>query len=218
MKRGARIPTAAIALTMAVAVGPQCAGAQGPVSAPADAAPKLTGNITGFYYAMRDQPNFGVGVASLDRGSLHLEGRYNYEASNAGSAFAGWKFAGGEGLSYEITPIVGFTFGQLHAIVPGAEASLAYRKFDAYVEAEYVGDQQDHAASYVFAWSELGWSPVDGLRVGLVGQRSRVVHSERDLQRGLFAQVGIGRVMLSFYAFNPDLGSRYAIVSLGMDF
>ena len=207
-----------ILLGIAVVVVAPCAGAQEPVSAPADTAAKLTGNITGFYYAMRDQPDFGVGVASLDRDALHLEARYNYEARNAGSAFAGWKFAGGEGLSYEITPIIGFTFGQLHAIVPGAEASIAWRRFDAYVEAEYVGDQQDHAASYVYAWSELGWSPVDGLRLGLVGQRSRVIHSDRDLQRGLFAQLSFGPATLSFYAFNPDLGSRYAIVSLGMDF
>jgi hypothetical protein len=49
------------------------------------AEPESSFTITGFYYAMREQPDITVGVASLDRGSLHLEGRYNYEVRDAGS-------------------------------------------------------------------------------------------------------------------------------------
>ena len=104
--------------------------------------------ITGYYYAMRDQPDFGVGVAALDRGPLHLEARYNYEARNATSVFAGWKFAGGDELTFEVTPIVGGLFGAARGIVPGAEASVAWRDFDAYIEAEYVRDLEDASASY----------------------------------------------------------------------
>ena len=36
--------------------------------APADNETAITGSATGFYYAMRDQPDFGVGVASNDGG------------------------------------------------------------------------------------------------------------------------------------------------------
>jgi len=49
---------------------------------------------TGYYYAMRDQPDFGVGVATLDHGALHFEARYNDEAPKSTSIFAGWKFHG----------------------------------------------------------------------------------------------------------------------------
>ena len=38
--------------------------------APADNETAITGSATGFYYAMRDQPDFGVGVASINRGPL----------------------------------------------------------------------------------------------------------------------------------------------------
>jgi hypothetical protein len=200
---------------IATIASPACGLAAEPNSGEA---PKITGSITGFYYAMRDQPDFGVGVAAIDRGPLHLEARYNYEAKNSTSAFLGWKFSGGDALSYEITPIAGMLLGQTHAVVPGAEASVAYRQFDAYVEAEYVSDLDHHADSYVYAWSELGWRPVDWLRIGLVGQRTRVIQGDRDLQRGVFAQFAVGRVTVGLYAFNPDLASRYAIVSVGMDF
>jgi len=174
--------------------------------------------ITGFYYAMRDQPDFGVGVASADRGSLHLEARYNYEARNATSVFGGWKFAGGDDLSFELTPIVGGLFGAARGVVPGVEASVAWREFDVYIEAEYVYDLNDHSASYTYAWSELAWKPTPWLRIGLAGQRTKVVDTGRDFQRGVFAQFTVGKVTLGLYGFNPDSGSRYFIGALGAKF
>lgn len=177
-----------------------------------------SGSLTGFYYAMRDQPDFGVGVASLNRGPLHLEGRYNYEARDAGSAFVGWNFSGGEALTFAITPIIGGLFGSTHGVIPGVEASVAYGPFDAYIEAEYVYDQQNHSDSYYYSWSELGWKPVEWLRLGLAGQRTRTVQTDRDFQRGIFAQLMLGKATLSLYAFNPDTGSRYAIIAVGVQF
>jgi hypothetical protein len=183
-----------------------------------DAEPKVSGSVTGFYYAMRDQPDFGVGVASINRGALHLEGRYNYEARDAGSLFVGWKFSGGDAVTFEVTPIVGALFGAARGVVPGIEASVAYGPVDAYIEAEYVHDTEHPNDSYYYSWSELGWKPAAWLRLGLAGQRTRVVQTGRELQRGLFAQFIFDKTTLSVYAFNPDVGSRYAIVALGVQF
>jgi hypothetical protein len=182
------------------------------------AAPQTSVSATGYWYAMRDQPDFGVGVAALNRGSLHLEARYNYEARDSGSLFVGWKFAGGDDLTFEVTPIIGGLFGAARGVVPGFEASVAYKEVDFYIEAEYVRDLDDASASYTYAWSELGWRPVPWLRVGLAGQRTRTIDSDRDFQRGVFGQVTVGKATLGVYAFNPDAGSRYAIVSLGLQF
>jgi len=187
-------------------------------AAPEGESAAWSGSVTGFYYAMHDQSDFGVGVASLNRGSLHLEGRYNYEARDAGSAFVGWNFSGGEALTFAITPIIGALFGSTHGAVPGVEASIAYGPFDAYIEAEYVYDGQNQSNNYYYAWSELGWKPVEWLRLGLAGQRTRVVQTDRDLQRGVFAQLMFGKGTLSVYAFNPDAGSRYTIIALGVQF
>ena len=167
---------------------------------------------------MRDQPDFGVGVASLDRGPLHLEARYNYEARDAGSAFVGWKFEGGDTVSYALTPIIGGLFGAARGVVPGLEASIGWRTFDVYVEAEYVRDLDESSASYFYSWTELGWKPVEWLRVGLVGQRTHTIDNGRDLQRGIFGQLTFGKATLGVYAFNPDSGSRYVIVSFGAQF
>ena len=209
----ARHGASALALAGAAAAG-SALGAE----ADAPSEPAWSGAVTGMYYAMRDQPDFGVGVASLDRGPLHLEARYNYEARDAGSAFVGWKFAGGDSVSYELTPIIGGLFGAARGVVPGLEASIGWRAFDVYVEAEYVRDLDESSASYFYSWTELGWKPVEWLRVGLVGQRTHTIDNGRDLQRGIFGQVVVGKATLGVYAFNPDSGSRYVIVSLGVEF
>jgi len=177
-----------------------------------------TGAITGNYYAMRDQPDFGVGVGTLDRGPLHLEARYNYEARDAGSAFVGWKLSAGDTVTIDVTPIIGGLFGAARGVIPGVEASVGWRSFDLYVEAEYVHDLADSSASYFYSWSELGWKPAEWLRVGLASQRTHTVDTGRDFQRGIFAQLQFGSATVGVYAFNPDSGSRYVIAALGLRF
>ena len=204
----------AIALVYLVASAAQAATEE----TAAQGAQKVSGTVTGFYYAMRDEADFGVGVAALNRGPLHLEGRYNYEARGAGSLFVGWNFSGGERITFQVTPIIGFLFGSTHAAIPGLEASVAYGPVDFYIEAEYVADSRHSEDSYYYAWSELGWKPVEWLRIGLVGQHTRTVHTDRDLQRGLFAQVTVSRATFGLYAFNPDSSSRYVIGALGIQF
>lgn len=186
--------------------------------APADA-PGWAFSATGMYYWPPDDDNFLLVIATADRGSLHLEARYNYEALDSGSLFAGWTFAGGDTLTYELTPMLGGVFGDTRGIAPGFEASLAYGVTDFYIEAEYLYDFDNHEDSYTYAWSELGFTPWEWLRFGLVGQRTRVYRSDRDIQRGGFAQLMFGKATLGLYVFNPDDDTdRLAVVSLGAEF
>jgi hypothetical protein len=184
------------------------------------AAPKLTASVNGSYYAMRDEEDFGIVVAAINRGPFRVEARHNYEAKNATSVFAGWKLSGGAdgAWSWEITPLAGALGGSERAGIAALEASVSRGAFDLYVEAEYLWHRASSDSNYFYAWSELGWKPVEWLRVGLVGQRRRVVHTDRDIQRGLFAQVIYKAATLGVYAFNPDAASRYTVVSLALAF
>ena len=179
---------------------------------------KWTGAVTGYYYAMRDEPDFGVGIATVDHGRWHFEARYNYEATNAGSAFVGWKFTAGDTVSFEITPMVGVLFGAARGVVPGVEASLAWGAFDAYVEAEYVNDRRQPGSRYYYSWSEVAWTPVEWMRLGLVGQRTQTFDTGRDFQLGAFAQFTVQRLTFSVYAFNPESSARYVIGAVTASF
>jgi hypothetical protein len=180
---------------------------------------EVTGSLTGYYNALPSQPNYGSAVGYVNVGALHLESRYNYEGRAALSGFVGWSFSGGKDVTWSITPLAGAVTGSVSGFVPGLEATLAYGPFDFYVEAEYVTDRKDSNNNYFYAWSELGWKPVEWLRVGLVGQRTRVVQNERDLQRGLLLQLIAGKFTLGAYAFNPtSAADRYTTLALGVAF
>ena len=173
--------------------------------------------ITAYPTDVRAGENYTSAIAAADRGPVHLEARYNYESVGARSAYVGWTFSGGDALTWQVTPIVGGAWGTTRSAVAGAEASVAWRALDAYVEAEYV-PTTSHEDAYVYAWSELGFRPAAWLRLGIVGQRTRTYGGQREIQRGLLAQVTWNAVTIGAYVFNPGAGDQVLMAMLGAKF
>jgi hypothetical protein len=174
--------------------------------------------LTAYPTMVRGGENYTSAIASADRGALHLEARYNYESVGARSAFVGWNFSGGETVTWELTPLVGGAWGTTRAFVPGFEASLGWKQLDFYVEAEYVRDRGEDGDSYLYAWTEVGYTPVEWLRVGIAGQRTRAYGGDRDIQRGPFAQLTVGPVTVGGYWFNPGSDEQVFVGSVGVAF
>ena len=173
--------------------------------------------LTAYPTIVRNGNDYTSGIGVADRGPLHLEARINYESVGARSVFVGWTFAGGEELTWELTPLVGGAWGTTEAFVPALQASLGWGRLDFYIEAEYVRPS-DKESKYVYAWSELGFRPVEWLRAGLVAQRTRSYGGERDIQRGPFAQVTWRRLTLGGFWFNPGSKDQVFVASLGVAF
>ncbi len=184
----------------------------------ARASPPWDFAITAYPAAVRDGENYTTVIATADRGALHLEARYDYEAIGARSAFVGWTFSGGQTLTWELTPLLGRAWGSVQAFVPGLEASVAWGPVDFYIEAEYVLDNRAQSDSYTYAWSELGVRPVEWFRVGLAGQRTRMHGEAREFQRGPFAQVTWGAFTIGGYWFNPGSSQQIFVGSVGATF
>lgn len=174
--------------------------------------------ITAYPTQVRGGDDTTSAIAVADRGPLHLEARYGYEAKDSRSAFAGWTFSGGETVTWELTPLIGGAWGPVQAFVPGLEASLAWGKFDFYVEAEFVRDRNENSDSYIYAWSELGYRPLEWLRIGAVGQRTRAYGGEREFQRGPFVQATFGRATIGGFWFNPGSDDQVFVAAIGMAF
>jgi len=206
--RGARI---IISLCIASVAASTLAGEPEPVTPPT-----WEFALTAYPTVVQDRDNnYTSAIASADRGPLHLEARYNYEAVGARSAFTGWNFSGGDAVEWEITPLLGGVWGPLQAVVPGVELSLVYQRFDFYLEGEYVDDGDD---PYTYAWIELGFAARDWLRIGAAAQRTRIFGEERDVQRGPFAQLSWNRFSVGGYWFNPGAHDQVFIGSVGVTF
>jgi hypothetical protein len=159
-------------------------------------------SVAGYYYAFPADDDLAMAVARANRGTLHLEARYNYEDRRTASVFAGWNFAAGETFTIELTPMAGFAFGNTGGIIPALEMSVGYGPLDLYAEGEYLFDLRDSEGNFAYTWLELGFTPADPIRAGLVAQRTRIFRSPLEVDRGLFAQVKPGPTTVSVYAFN----------------
>ncbi len=214
MKAAGTVAAVAAALACTAVGAEEAAGRR---AAPPDK-PSWEFALTAYPTDVRGGDNYTSGIGVADRGPLHLEARYNYESVGARSAFVGWTFSGGETITWEITPLLGGAWGSVHAFVPAVEASVSWRQFDFYIEAEAVRDQREHDDSYFYAWSELGYRPAEWLRFGLAAQRTRAYGGERDIQRGPFAQLTWRRVTLGGFWFNPGSKDQVFVASLGVAF
>jgi hypothetical protein len=219
MRRALHVVAAFAAFAAVVATAALAAGDEPAVpatSAHADSAWEFA--LTAYPTDVRGGERFTSAIATADHGPLHLQARYNYESVGARSAFVGWSFSGGEDFTWEVRPLLGGAWGTLHAFVPGLQASLGWRQLDFYTEAEYVHDNHAHSGSYTYAWSELGYRPIEWLRLGVAGQRTRLYGGDRDFQRGPFAQVTWSTLTIGGYWFNPGSSDQVFVGSIGLAF
>jgi len=174
--------------------------------------------VGGYAYFFSGDEDFALGIAAADRGPLHLEARYNYEALETWSLWAGWNWSTGETVELQLTPMLGAVFGDVDGIAPGLELSLVWGMLDYYLESEAVFDLDEGEESFTYGWSELAVSPLDWLRVGVVGQRTRVYETDREVQRGVLAQFVLGPSTLGLYWFDPGDDDAFTVAVAQLDF
>jgi hypothetical protein len=158
-------------------------------------------------------PNF-----TADHGWLHLEARYNYEALDTGSLWAGYNFSAGEKLVFEFAPMVGGVFGDLTGIAPGYNLALTYSHFTLSSQSEYFLDTGNSENNFFYTWSELTYAPWEWLRAGLVAQRTKAYKSELDIQRGFLVGVSYRSVDFTTYVFNLGWTDPTVVLAIGCHF
>ena len=173
---------------------------------------------TAFQYFLPNENNTTLLIATADYNAWHIETRYNYEAAKTASVFGGYQFETGKTLVLDITPILGFAFGDVIAVVPGLETSLAWKSFDLYSESEYVFDVKGKENNFFYNWSEAGITAFDKLRAGVAINRTRLFKSGLELQKGIFAQYSFWKLTAGLFYFNPFSTDNYLIASLGIEF
>ncbi len=149
---------------------------------------------------------------------LHFEGRYNYEDRNTASFWGGWRFKFGRQVKFVVVPMVGGVVGNVDGMAPGLELEIMYKKFDFYSESEHVFDFNTKENNFFYMYSELAFRPVQPIRTGIMTQRTRLFESERELQRGIFAEYYFGRFRVGAFYFSPFASGQYWIASASVDF
>ena len=179
---------------------------------------KWSCSLSAYMYIVPDEDDYVQPTAAVDHGRLHLEARYNYEAQDTGSLWAGLNFSGGESISWEFTPMLGGVFGQTQGVAPGYRGSVGWWKLELYSEGEWLIDTEHSSDSFFYNWSELTIAPVEWIRLGMVTQHTRAYETDRDVQRGLMMEVFAKAVSFRTILFNPDESSPVAVFAIGLSF
>ena len=185
-------------------------------AAPEEQAWEFNASVYGYFPP--EDLHYAQPTVTADRGALHLEARYNYEALKSGSAWIGWNLETGKELKLNATLMAGGVVGDLRGVAPGYELTLTWKAFELYSEGEYVIDTTDSSGNFFYNWAQLGWSPWDWLSVGLVSQRTRVYQTGLDVQRGFFVGFAYKSLSLNVYVFNPGWETPTVVSSLAVGF
>lgn len=157
--------------------------------------------------------NYSTATLMADRDALHLEGRYNYEGQNSGSAWIGWTV---HRDAWRITPMIGAVAGHTRGIAPGVEVTAAWKKLDFYTEGEYLF--ASGSDDFAYFWSELAYSPIDWLRAGIAAQRTRAFDTGVDIQRGLLVGFRLRKATLTTTLFEPGSENQTVVVTAAIEF
>lgn len=171
-----------------------------------------------YYYILPGGKNTTTLMGYTDHKAFHFEARYNYEDLQSASLFAGYRFEGGRGLKFSVTPMLGFVFGNTDGIVPGLEASLAWKKLDFYTENEHVFDFAGKAYNFFYSWTELAITPFRNFRTGISGNRSRLYQSDLEIQKGIFTEYSFWKITAGVHYFNPFSNDDFVIATLAVEF
>lgn len=191
--------------------------AQAPSPAAGATTPAWSTSISLFTYVVPDEDTFLQPTLASDHDRLHLEGRFNYEDLDTASFWVGRAYSVGGSVTFDVTPMAGAVVGNTTGGGLGYSASVAWRRLDVSSETEYVFAAGD-ADSFLYTWTEVGWSPAAWLRGGFAVQRTKVYETPFDIQRGFFAGVTAGRWQFSGYVFNPDADTPTVVIGVAVDF
>jgi len=171
-------------------------------------------------YKVPEEDGYVVPTIFLDRGPLHLEGRYNYEDFDTASLHAGWGFTfGGEEKFAKLTPMLGGVFGNVNGMAPGLEIEARWGRVAYWLESEYLIDFEDSAGSYLYTWSELNFYALDWLWLGGSLQRFKALQSPTEVDVG--PMIGAGRPGspgwgVSFYAYGLTRSAPTYLLTLAV--
>jgi hypothetical protein len=153
-----------------------------------------------------------------DRGWLHLEARYNYEAIKTGSLWLGYNFSFGKKLTLEGTPMLGGVFGDITGIAPGYTISISYEPFELSTQGEYFFDAAIHAENFFYSWSELSCAPVTWFRTGIVVDRTKALGTNFDIRRGPLVGFKYKNVDFTTYWLSPGSRDSTFIFTVALNF
>lgn len=170
-------------------------------------------------YYLNDNASFLL-VPSLyyqSNNNWYFEGRYNFEAQNAGSFYVGKVFEKGSNISYSINPVAGLIVGSFNGFSLGFNGDISFKNIGFSTQSQRTFSINDKESNFYYSWSDLEIDLNKNLAVGCAVQHTRLFDKRDFIDKGLFIKLKGSRWSLPLYAFMQPDKSRYYMVGLNYE-
>ncbi|HYE56249.1 MAG TPA: hypothetical protein VD996_15475 [Chitinophagaceae bacterium] len=146
----------------------------------------------------------------------HAEVRYNYDAHQTLSVYAGRTIERGREIMYSITPMLGYSAGKFNGPSVAVNAEATWNNIFLYSQTQYNLSAQARSQSFFYTWSEAGYDISERFFTGVTLQYT-LASGERLIEPGIMGGLSFNNVSLTCYLFKPAAEDRYIILGLNYE-
>jgi len=143
--------------------------------------------------------------------------RYNYEDARTISFYAGKTFEGGKLAEYSITPMAGYSAGVFTGFSLAVNTDAEWKRFYFSAQSQYSISTKTKEDSFLFSWSELGYTLTDHFFTGLSLQYTRTI-CQTALEPGFVTGLSFKNFEIPFYLFKPFRSALYFVLGVSYEF
>jgi len=171
------------------------------------------------YYYMGEKQTFTMVPVVYFQTSKnwYIEGRYNFEALNTMSVYAGKTFEKKAAVSYSVSPVIGAVMGRYKGGSLGVNGDADYKKYSFSSQLQYTFSIKDKTEDFLYSWSDLSYQAFDNISAGFSVQQTNVYKEQCKLEKGIFVKASFNRWTIPLYVFSPAAKERYFVLGLNCD-
>lgn len=171
------------------------------------------------YYYMGMYKNFILVPVAYYQSSQnwYAEGRFNYEALNTLSLYAGKTFERKAVISYAASPILGVVLGQMNGGSAGINLQLDFQRFNFNTQTQYTFSVQQRSNNFVYSWSDLTYRITKKFEAGFSVQQTKTYQLKQAFERGLLIKTGYKNWNFPLYVFRPESSERYFVLGINYE-
>lgn len=151
------------------------------------------------------------------KNGVYAELRYNYEDVQTISLYGGKTFAGGKGLEFSLTPMLGYSVGKFTGLSLATNTELEWRKVYLSSQTQYSVATKKGISDFFFSWSEIGYNISNTLFGGLAIQYT-LQDGLHQADPGFVAGINFRNISIPLYVFSPFKSGQYFVLGLNYEF
>ncbi len=144
------------------------------------------------------------------------ECRYNYEADETVSVYAGRTFKNTKAFAYSFSPMIGIAGGKFDGYSLALNSNFEYKKYSLSSQCQYVISTKDRNLNFAYIWTDACYKVFPHISIGISVQQTKTFCSNMT-EGGIMIQASFRKWTVPLYFFNPPGKERYFMLGINYE-